>query len=144
MKKLIFCVLFIACSSLLFGQSELTRLMSEPMWYGSEGQYESYNLVFSPSSSEMSNRTDVSRLGYDGVAIFARYDVITDKEATLNLYYRIDSTNSRVCLYMKSGIMPFYIKFRSGKACVYALDEETEEYTLLTMLEYFDIQSYLE
>jgi hypothetical protein len=143
MKKLFICILLTVYSSLLFGQSELTRIKSEPMWYECEGQYESYNLIFSPASSELSKRAEASKRGYDGVAIFTRYDVITDKEATLDLFYWIDKTNSRVCLYMKSGVMPFYVKFRNGQACVYALDEETGDYTLLTFLEYFDVQSYL-
>lgn len=137
-----FVVLF--SSVLSYGQNELSRLKTESLWYTLKEQYANYNLILSASNSKMSQEAEAKRKGYDGLAVFARYDVVRDQESTLYLLYKIDNSSSRITLYLEeAGAIPFYVKFRGTQACVYELDRDTNEYGLLGMFDYFDVQSHM-
>lgn len=130
MKRTVVILVLFLMGYPIYAQNELSRVNTESLWYTCEEEYAHYNLILCSGDSDLSLKSNAKQYGYDGAAIFSRYDVKIDKEATLHLLYKIDRELYRICLYLDASTMPFYVKFNGGKARVYELNKETHQYSL--------------
>lgn len=139
-------VLLFGVNLFSFAQNELSRLRYETLWYEYEDEVSSGSLIMATKSSPAAIEAGLNNGNYDGIAIVSISDYVSDDTTAITLGYRIRTSEGRVDLiHPRTGAIPFYVKFRQGRAYLYSCDDVTRggSYSLLFMMQEFDYKSVL-